>query len=62
MLGGDHPGSTLRSLQAIGTAPEFAWELFLGIYCTIWGFRRDATILPAGTRDPAATISAAAPA
>jgi hypothetical protein len=27
------------------TAPELAWELFLGIYCTIWGFRRDAPIL-----------------
>jgi len=29
----------------IATIPEFAWELFLGIYCTIWGFRRDAPIL-----------------
>ena len=27
------------------TAPEILWELFLGIYCTIWGFRRDAPIL-----------------
>ncbi len=26
-------------------APEFIWEAFLGIYCTIWGFRRDSPIL-----------------
>jgi hypothetical protein len=45
MLGGNHPSSMLRSLQSIGTAPEFLWELFLGVYCTIWGFRRDAPIL-----------------
>jgi hypothetical protein len=25
--------------------PEFVWEAFLGIYCAIWGFRRDAPIL-----------------
>jgi len=25
--------------------PEFVWEAFLGIYCTIWGFRRDSPIL-----------------
>jgi hypothetical protein len=26
-------------------APEFFWELFLGIYAAVWGFRRDAPIL-----------------
>jgi hypothetical protein len=25
--------------------PEFLWELLLGIYCAIWGFRRDSRIL-----------------
>ena len=45
MFTGNHPSSTLRSLQAAATAPEFVWELFLGIYCTIWGFRREAPIL-----------------
>ena len=45
MFGGDHPSSSLHSLQSIATAPEFLWELFLGVYCTIWGFRRDAPIL-----------------
>jgi hypothetical protein len=45
MFGGNHPSNTLHSLQGIATAPEFLWELFLGVYCTIWGFRRDAPIL-----------------
>ena len=27
--------------------PEFIWEAFLGIYCAIWGFRRDSPILSA---------------
>jgi hypothetical protein len=25
--------------------PEFIWEAFLGIYCTIWGFREDSPII-----------------
>jgi hypothetical protein len=50
MFTGDHPSSTLHSLQSIVTAPEFLWELFLGIYCTIWGFRRDAPILSGSVR------------
>jgi hypothetical protein len=45
LFAGDHPSSTLRSLQGLATIPEFLWELFLGIYCLIWGFRRDAPIL-----------------
>jgi len=32
---------------AILVAPEFAWELLLGIYAAIWGFRRAAPILAA---------------
>jgi hypothetical protein len=35
----------MHALQAVGTAPEIVWELFLGIYCTVWGFKRDAPIL-----------------
>jgi hypothetical protein len=62
MFGGNHPSSTLRGLQGIATAPEFLWELFLGVYCTIWGFRRDAPILQPGARDRAATMPAGAPA
>ena len=45
MFTGNDPSSGLRSLQGIATAPEFVWELFLGVYCTIWGVRRDAPIL-----------------
>jgi hypothetical protein len=35
--------------------PEFIWEAFLGIYCAIWGFRRDAPILSPEARRDAAT-------
>jgi hypothetical protein len=45
LFGGDHPSGTLRSLQSIATIPEFVWELFLGVYCAVWGFRREAPIL-----------------
>jgi hypothetical protein len=31
-------------------APEFAWELLLGIYAAIWGFRRSAPILSMSER------------
>jgi hypothetical protein len=50
MFTGNQPSSTLHSLQGIMSAPEILWELFLGIYCTIWGFRRDAPILSGGAR------------
>ena len=33
------------SAVSVLVVPEAAWELFLGIYCTIWGFRRDSPIL-----------------
>ena len=35
-------GSTVPSLLVV---PEFIWEAFLGIYCAIWGFRKDSPIL-----------------
>jgi len=47
LFGGNHHGDGLHSLQGIVTIPEFVWELFLGVYCTIWGFRRDSPILQA---------------
>ena len=31
--------------------PEFVWELFLGVYCAVRGFRRDSPIL-SGSRRP----------
>ena len=51
MLGGNHPGSTLRGVQAVTTAPEFLWELFLGIYCLVWGFKPSSPLLRADTRE-----------
>jgi hypothetical protein len=50
MFTGNNPSGALHSLQAVMTIPEFAWELFLGVYCTIWGFKRDAPILSASPR------------
>ena len=62
LLGGNHPSSTLHGLQGVATIPEALWELFLGVYCTIWGFRKDAPILAEGsevTSRPAAAVSPA---
>ena len=36
------PGGTLQSLSTI---PEFIWELGLGLYTIIWGFRAASPIL-----------------
>jgi hypothetical protein len=47
MLAADHPSDTLRSLQGLATIPEFLWELFLGVYCTVKGFRPSSPILRA---------------
>jgi uncharacterized protein DUF4386 len=44
MFGVDHPSGTL---QGLATIPEFLWELFLGIYCTVKGFRPSSPILRA---------------
>jgi len=35
------------TLQALCTIPEFIWELGLGIYATVWGFRSSSPILAA---------------
>ena len=44
LFGVDHPSGTL---QGIATIPEFLWELSLGVYCTVKGFRPSAPILRA---------------
>jgi hypothetical protein len=63
MFGGNHPSSGLHSLQGLATIPEAAWELFLGVYCLVWGFRKDAPILSESdepvTAAPAAALSPA---
>ena len=48
MFGVDHPSG---NLQGIATIPEFLWELFLGVYCTVKGFRPSSPILRADARD-----------
>jgi hypothetical protein len=59
LFGGNDPSSGLHSLQGLATIPEAAWELFLGIYCTIWGFRKDAPIL-SDAEEPETAAPAAA--
>ena len=34
-----------QSVVGLFVVPEFAWELLLGIYAAIWGFRRGAPIM-----------------
>ena len=50
LFGGNDPSSGLHSLQGLATIPEAVWELFLGVYCTIWGFRESAPILRSDAR------------
>jgi hypothetical protein len=48
MFGVDHPSGPL---QGIATIPEFLWELFLGLYCTVKGFRPSSPILRADAHE-----------
>jgi hypothetical protein len=52
---GNDPSDALRSLQGIATIPEFLWELFLGIYCTVKGFRPSSPILRDDAREDRVT-------
>ena len=54
MFGGNPAASALKGPASI---PEAVWELFLGVYCTVWGFRSDAPIL-SGEPAPSAPESA----
>jgi Domain of unknown function (DUF4386) len=40
----------VTGLVGLFVLPEFAWELFLGIYAAVWGFRKAAPILLAAER------------
>ena len=42
MFGGNPASPALKGPASL---PEAVWELFLGVYCTVWGFRTDASIL-----------------
>jgi hypothetical protein len=44
MFGVDRPSG---ALQGLATIPEFIWELGLGIYPIVWGFRASSPILAA---------------
>jgi len=59
MFGVDHPGGPL---QGIATIPEFLWELFLGVYCTVKGFRPSSPILQPEPRGDRVAVPAATPA
>jgi hypothetical protein len=45
-------------LVSILVVPEFVWELFLGIYAAVWGFRKDSPILSPSARPSEATAVA----
>lgn len=63
LLGGNNPSSAMHSLQGVLTISEIIWELFLGVYCTIWGFRPESPILRADARaDRLEALPAGAPA
>jgi peptidoglycan/LPS O-acetylase OafA/YrhL len=42
------------SPASILAVPEIIWEAFLGIYCAIWGFRKDSPIVRPNWRGNAA--------
>ena len=42
LFGGNPATNALKGPAAL---PEALWELFLGVYCTFWGFKSDAPIL-----------------
>jgi hypothetical protein len=56
---GNDPSSALHSLQGIATIPEIIWELVLGLYCTLKGFRPESPILRDDARETRATTTPA---
>ena len=60
LFGVGNPGGTM---QGLATIPEALWELFLGVYCTVKGFRPVSPILRADTRaDRGAAMPTVSPA
>ena len=51
-----------EALQGLATIPEGLWELSLGVYCTVRGFRPSSPILRADTGDDRHATVAPAPA
>jgi hypothetical protein len=56
MFGVDHQGGTL---QGLATIPEALWELSLGVYCTVKGFRPSSPILRTSAREGAPAVAPA---
>jgi hypothetical protein len=50
------------TVQGLATIPEGLWELSLGIYCTVKGFRPSSPILRADARENRAAMPAVTPA
>ena len=46
------------AFQGIATIPEGLWELSLGVYCTVWGFRPSSPILRADANERVAMTPA----
>jgi hypothetical protein len=59
LFGVDNKGGTL---QAITVIPEFLWELSLGLYCTVKGFRPSSPILQPDARGERSVTPAVTPA
>jgi hypothetical protein len=60
MFGGN---PAANGIKGVATAPEFIWELFLGVYCLVWGFTSDAPILSgAPAQDRVDAVPAVTPA
>jgi hypothetical protein len=62
MFAGNEPSSALATVKNVSALPEILWELFLGVYCTVWGFRRQSPILSDETPVVPDTAAAAMPA
>jgi hypothetical protein len=59
LFGGNNPSHALHNVQSIATIPEFLWELSLGVYCTMRGFRTSSPILRHDARDDRTTAAPA---
>jgi uncharacterized protein DUF4386 len=62
MFSGNDPSDALGTVKDLSALPEGLWELFLGVYCTVWGFRRQSPILSGSGVQGAEAAAVAAPA
>ena len=51
-----------NGLKGPASIPEALWELFLGVYCIVWGFRSDASILTESESEAPEAAAALSPA